>query len=470
MKAASKHLRTRLTVMYVLVLTAILMVYISGASVLLFWQLRSQLDRHAIQDLETVEGLLFFDIHGELHLRDDYHNHPESKQVLDRFLEVLSPNGAVLLRNERLQGRSLGAAPFAGEGVGGYSERSFHLADGTSVRLISRRHTLPGGRPTLIRLAYGQEQIWSRVDQLIGISLFLLPLLLATAGFAGYVLARRALFPIEQMARRAEEITPDRLDERLPGEDADDELGHLARVFNKTLARLEQSFEQLRRFTSDASHELRTPLTALRSVGEVGLQKDGSREQYRDVIGSMLEEVNRLTRLVDSLLTISRGDSSHVQFQRSTFSVLDLARESTGLFEVLMEEKGQELILSGDEKVMVQADRIFLRQALVNIVDNAVKYSPSGGTISVRVVANESAGVGVEISDTGPGIAPEHRSRVFDRFYRVDSSRSRECGGAGLGLSIAKWAVQAHGGTIVLTGSEDKPGCTFIIRLPPVQA
>ncbi len=170
------------------------------------------------------------------------------------------------------------------------------LSDGTRVRLVSRLHSLDG-QPLLIRLAHSEEPLFSRLKDLVLASLVVLPLVLVVAGIAGYGLARRALSPIEQMARRAQEITPEKLHARLPNDDTDDELGQLARVFNETLARLEQAFEQLRRFTSDASHELRTPLAAIRSVGEVGLQKDGTRAEYRDIVGSMLEEVNRLTSL-----------------------------------------------------------------------------------------------------------------------------------------------------------------------------
>ncbi len=295
-----------------------------------------------------------------------------------------------------------------------------------------------------------------------------LPLALGGAGFAGYGLARRALAPLEHMARRAGQITPERLHERLPVENPDDELGHLARVFNSTLARLEQSFGQLRRFTSDASHELRTPLTAIRSVGEVGLRKDGSREECRDIIGSMLEETNRLTRLVDSLLTISRADAGQIQLQYTAISVLDLAQESAGLIEVLVEEKAQQLQIHGHRQAVVEGDRLLLRQALVNILHNAVKYSPVGGIISVRVSCSNPHTVNVEIADDGPGIPSGQRTKVFDRFYRVDSARSREAGGAGLGLSIAKWAVEAHGGEITLH-SPNGVGCTFCIQLPTAQ-
>jgi heavy metal sensor kinase len=460
-----RHVRTRLTLWYVIVLASVLVLSWGLTASFLFLQMRSQLDNYAVQDIETVEGLLNFDSAGRLILREDYHNHPESKQVLERLVEVRSSNGSVLYRNERLGDQALGGDPIPGEGEGGYSIRSARLADGTTVRMASRRHTLDG-RPLLIRLGYSEQPIWARFDELAVATLLAVPIVLALAGLGGYVLAKRALAPLVEMAGRAEEITSERLNERLPIGEVDDELGHLARVFNDLLARLEQSFEQLRRFTSDASHELRTPLTAIRSVGEVSLQKDGSREEYRDTIGSMLEEVNRLTVLVENLLTISRADAGRIPLHPTVFSAMDLAREATGLFDVLIEEKGQRITVEGDEGVNVKGDRVFLRQALVNIIHNAVKYSPVGGMISVGVHYEPEGSIHLDVVDSGPGIAPEHSARIFDRFYRVDESRSREAGGAGLGLSIAQWAVRVHGGDIHLQARRGS-GCTFQIWLPP---
>ena len=464
MRLRPRHLRTRLTLWYVSGLAILLVLAWAGTCGLLFWQLRNQLGHFSIQEIETVEGLLYFTPQGPLRLREDYHNHPESKDVIDRYLEVLGADGAVMFRNGRLGTRSLGGAPFAGEGVGGYSERSERISDGTRVRVVSRVHVLDG-RPLLIRLGHSEEPLYERLRDLFLASLVVLPMVLAIAWLAGYALARRALSPIEKMAREAQEITPDRLHARLRVEDGDDELGQLAKVFNETLARLEQAFEQLRRFTSDASHELRTPLAMIRSVGEVGLQKDGCRAEYRDIIGSMLEEVNRLTSLIDNLLTISRADSGHIQLHRTKVRMLALAREAAGLFEILAEEKSQNVDITGDEGAEVEGDTVFLRQALVNIIHNAVKYSPIGETISVGVRRGGGDRVVVEIRDQGPGIPPEDQPKIFDRFYRVDKARWRESGGAGLGLSIAKWAVDAHGGTISLL-SEVNQGCTFRITLP----
>jgi heavy metal sensor kinase len=333
------------------------------------------------------------------------------------------------------------------------------------VRLVSRVHALDG-RSLLIRLAHSEEPLYSRLRELLLASLVVLPAILAIAGFAGYALARRALRPMEEMARRAREISPDNLQARLPNDDRDDELGSLARVFNQTLDRLQQAFEQLRRFTSDASHELRTPLAMIRSVGEVGLQKDGTRTDYRDAIGSMLEEVNRLTSLVDNLLTMSRADSGHIQLRRQEFPLMTLARESAGLLEVLAEEKSLRIEIGGDECARVAADPLVLRQALVNVMHNAIKFSPPAASIQVRVMSAKDS-VTVEVEDRGPGIPAEDRHRVFDRFYRVDMARSSAVGGVGLGLSIAKWAVNAHEGTIAV-GEKLGPGCLFRITLPAV--
>ena len=457
------QLRIRLTLWYMGVLAGLLILAGGGTFAVLFWQLRSQLDHFAIQEIETLEGLLYFTPQGGLQMHEDYHNHPESKDVIDRFVEVLSPEGVILYRNERLGNRTLGNVLLAGEGVGGYSVRSERLADGTRVRMVSRQHSLDG-RPILIRLGHTEEPLWSRLNEMLLGSMFVLPVVLAIAGFAGYGLVRRALGPIEQMARRAKEITPQRLHDRLPNDDTDDELGQLARVFNETLARLEQAFEQLRRFTSDASHELRTPLAAMRSVGEVGLQRDGTRSEYRDIIGSMLEEVNRLTSLVDNLLTISRADAGSLQLDLVQMPVMQLARDAAALFEVLAEEKALTLVLSGDESATVRGDRLFLRQAFMNVLHNAVKYSPVGGEIRIRIQRSADE-VAVEIEDNGPGVPPEDRTKIFDRFYRVDKARWRESGGAGLGLAITKWVVEAHRGEISLeVGSPH--GCLFRVKLP----
>lgn len=460
-----RHVRARLTLWYVAAFAPVLLISMGCVFALMFWQLQLQLQRHVVQDIETIEGLLYFDPLGRLDMHEGYHNHAESRHVQERLVEVLDDQGRVLYRNERLGARALDGPPFPGEGINTYSVRNRRLADGTRILLASRHHYL-GDRPILIRLAYNEEGLWDHAESLMAAGVIALPLMLFIAGIAGYAMARRALAPLEEMARRAEAITPNRLHERLPDDGADDELGRLARVFNQMLARLEQSFEQLKRFTSDVSHELRTPLAAIRSVGEVGLQKDGSREAYRDMVGSMLEEVTRLTELVESLLTISRADAGAIELHPTPFSLDDLIRETQMLFEVLLEERNQRLELAGDTGVILCADRLLLRQVLVNLLHNAIKFSPSGGLVRLTVTHRPGEGTDMTVEDSGPGIAEEHRPYVFDRFYRADRSRSREQGGSGLGLSIVKWVVETHGGTVTLEESS-LGGALFRIILPP---
>ena len=291
-----------------------------------------------------------------------------------------------------------------------------------------------------------------------------LPLSVAAAGLGGYWLARGALAPVDRMADRARAITADRLGDRLPVDNPNDELGRLAAVFNATLGRLESSFEQMRRFTSDVSHELRTPLTAIRSVGEVGLREPRDDAAYRAIIGSMLEDANRLGGLVERLLALSRADTGEVRLAVETIDLGDLAEQVTSDLGVLAEEKYQTIALERTETLPCAADRLVLRQALINLVDNAIKYTPPEGQIRVRVFGRADRAV-VEVVDTGPGIPAERRDRIFDRFYRGTHEASAESNGTGLGLAIAKWAVEANLGQLSYEpGSEG--GSVFRITLP----
>jgi heavy metal sensor kinase len=459
-----KNVRVRLTLWYVGILGSILLIYIVSASIFAFLQWRLELDGLAAEEVETIEGFLSFNSEGRVYLRGSAHDHPYPISMQHRLMEVLSVNGTVLYRNEPLGGRDLGGAPFSGEGVNSYSPRSVTLADGTRVRVVSRRHTVEG-KATIIRIGFSEEELWRRLWQLIVGLLAVAPLALAAAGGAGYFLARRALSPIQRMAQRALEINAHQLGARLTVENPDDEIGLLATAFNETLARIESSFQQLRRFTSDASHELRTPLNAIQNVGEVGLRKRGNADEYREVISTMLEESGRLTRLVDNLLTMARADAERPRLALTDIPALEFVKEVASLLEVLAEEKGQILSTDGDESACVLADRMILRHIVINLIDNAIKYSPFGSHIRVRVFEKANQFVSIEVEDNGPGIPVQHRNKVFDRFYRIDEARTRETGGAGLGLSIAKWGAEAHGGGLELH-CPPAGGCIFCLSLP----
>jgi heavy metal sensor kinase len=449
---------------YILLIVAAMLVFTAGTAAVLFFQMRAQVEHYAVEDIETVEGLISFKPDGRLTVRDDYHNHPESKRVLDYLLEVRSPGGAVLYRNARLGNRSLGAKPSPEEGVGGYSPHATRLEDGTRVIMASRRHSV-NGKPTLIRLAQSEETVWHSLREFLFAAALIFPLMAGAAALVGRRMSRRILTPVQMIADQARRITSTSLNERIPVNGAGDELDDLAHVFNQTLTRLERSFQQLRQFTSDVSHELRTPLAAIRSIGEVGLDRDGTRESYRELVGSMLEEVNRLTTLVNELLMISRADSGAIRLRLREVNPGDLVQETVSLLEPLAEEKGQTISVDADAHMVVTADPMLLRQALMNVLHNAIKYSPPASPIAVRLVADDARTMSVSVRDSGPGIAPEHAERIFDRFYRVDQGRSRDAGGFGLGLSIAQWAVQAHNGQIRVESTKGE-GSTFRITIP----
>lgn len=292
-----------------------------------------------------------------------------------------------------------------------------------------------------------------------------IPFAMALAVAGGWFLAGRVLAPVGAMADQARRISADSLAARLPVENPHDEFGRLATVFNETLARLEDSFERLRRFTADASHELRTPLTAMRSVGEVALHASVEPAVYRDVIGSMLEEVERLTALVESLLTLTRMDSQRLQLSREVVDLRTIAVSAAEHLRVLAEEKNQTLRVESDGPIEVNCDPALLRQGVVNLVDNAIKYTQAKGHIRVAVTRHASGEAVIEVEDDGPGIASAHQGRIFERFYRIDPARSRNDGGLGLGLAIARSTVEANGGRIEVE-SQIGRGTTFRVLLP----
>ncbi len=247
-------------------------------------------------------------------------------------------------------------------------------------------------------------------------------------------------------------------------ENPDDEMGRLAAVFNETLGRLQRSFEQMRQFTSDVSHELRTPLTSIRSVGEVGLRGHPDEQGYRTIIGSMLEEADRLAGLVDRLLTLSRAETGQAPLSREVVDLQALADNVVSHLSVLAEEKQQQIVVERNATPSALADRQVLRQALINLVDNAIKFTPVGGAVRVRVSETPREAV-CDVVDSGPGVPPAARQHIFDRFYRFGDASALS--GAGLGLSIARGAVEANGGRLTLVESGES-GSTFRISMPRV--
>jgi heavy metal sensor kinase len=381
------------------------------------------------------------------------------------WLTVWGPDGRLLYRTTFAEWYPIHAsATLAAEADGRIMTVPAARTD-SPFRILSGRSRLDD-RPVVIQVARSEAPMWMELRELV---LFLglgLPLAVLVAGVGGYWMARRALAPVERMAERARSITADRLSDRLPVDNAHDEFGRLASVFNETLGRLESSFGQMERFTSDVSHELRTPLTAIRSVGEVGLRERRDERAYREIIGSMLEEADRLGCLVARLLTLSRVDSGQAKLAVEPIDLREMVADVSAQLGVLAEEKRQTIEIAAIGEPWCIGDRVLLRQAFTNLVDNAIKYSPEGGLIDIRVASGPTDAI-IDISDAGPGIAPSRQAHIFDRFYRGASSDSTT--GAGLGLSIAKWAIEANGGRLTLQKGQSG-GCTFRMMLPSAGA
>jgi signal transduction histidine kinase len=461
-------LRIRLTLWYVGILALLLGLYIVLVFAFQDALQQRQIYHDEIQDVETVEGLLYFDANGLLQLQQNYHSHPSSHLLIDRLMEVREPSGIVLFRSETLGSRSLGGPNFAGEGNSTFNQRTATLADGTRVALISHIHPVQG-HVVLIRLGYSLSPFHDRMQQFFMLLLIALPAALILAGFAGFSIAKRALEPLQTMAGRAEQITARNLHDRLEIQNPDDELGHMARVFNQLLQRLEESFEQLKRFTADAAHELRTPLASLRAVGEVALQDATKVEDYREAIGSILEETGRLNQTIDGLLLLAKAEASQPGENGSEFFLPELIDEVLTLLSVLLEERNVAVFeeRSGFENVTVRADRSLVRIALVNILHNALKFSPEGSTLKVictteRVTANFAE---VTVQDEGPGLAQDEYEKVFERFFTSSREVTAAGSGTGLGLSIAKLAIERNGGQIFFDQTSDR-GARCTIRLP----
>jgi len=454
----SHNVRLRLTVWYVVAMVAVLAVYAGAVYAFVSRSVSDSLDERLRADFfwaaatvdESPEGLIMSTPQVDLLLEEE------------PWVQVRSADGReLLLSNAEARRRPIGGTE-ALAAVGQDRIVSFDVG-GVPMRVLSRRSYI-GQRPVTVQVGRSEEPMWEQLRELVLVLVLGLPLAVGVAGLGGYVLARRALAPIEQMTERARSITAERLSDRLPVTHPDDEMGRLASVFNETLARLESSFAQMRQFTADVSHELRTPLTSIRSVGEVGLRGQRDEPAYRGIIESMLEEADRLAGLVDRLLTLSRAETGQAPLSREMVDLQALAEEVAQHLGVLAEEKQQQIVVERRAAPDALADKQVLRHALINLVDNAIKFSPPGGEVRIRIAETPSSAV-FDVIDSGPGVPADAQSHIFDRFYRADEGDGVR--GAGLGLSIAKGAVEANGGRLTLERS-DPAGSTFRITMPRV--
>jgi heavy metal sensor kinase len=460
------NLRTRLTIWYVGVLALLLLVYATAVFAFQYVVLTRQLYHDEVQDVVTVEGLLYFDQAGKLQLTQNYYSRPQSHLLIDRLMEVRDLSGNILYSSATLHGMSLGGPLRPGEGDSGFDERLIKLQDGSHAFVVSHIHTMQG-RTVVIRLGYDLAPLRARMFQFFLLLAVAIPLALILAALAGQTIARRALRPLEQMTARAERITASNLGDRLEVADERDELGNMARVFNHLLERLEQAFQQLQRFTADASHELRAPLAAIRTISEVALEKQGNTDAYREALGNVLEESARLTQTVDTLLLLAKAERVVPSEIQAAFILQDLVVEVVSLLDVLGDEHGVRIVQEQSELAVaeIRGDRDLIRIALSNVLHNALKFSPKGGTITIGFAQPSASFVQINIQDEGPGIAPDEYVKVFDRFFTTKRYVADNTSGVGLGLSIAKLVLERFGGHIQFDRSSHR-GARCLIDLP----
>jgi heavy metal sensor kinase len=374
---------------------------------------------------------------------------------------VYDTNGKVWERTQELADDSVPPVPAIAK-----SEQRLEDKD---IPILGRQRVLEnalrlGNQPSTIVVMASLEDVDRELGELRTVLLTTVPIVLLLSGGLGYGLARKALAPMERLRRSTEEITAERLDRRLPVINPQDELGRLTETFNAMIGRLERSFAEIRRFTADASHELRTPLTAIRTEVEVALARPLDLAEHQQLLGSILEECSRLSRLTDQLLALAREDARVAHQAQEPVDLASLMADVAETMLPLAEAKELHLRVKVKAAALVRGDASRLREVFFNLLDNGIKYTPKGGEVEARVDQNGSEAI-VTVRDTGIGIPAEHLPHVFERFYRVDKARSRAEGGTGLGLSIAQSTILAHGGRIELTSTPGQ-GTTCTVRLP----
>ncbi len=317
-----------------------------------------------------------------------------------------------------------------------------------------------------IRVAYPEDEITDVLQNLFSIFLLLIPVVFVISVVGGFFLAKKSLRPVDEITRTARKITATNLRERIHVNNPEDEIGRLTETLNDMIGRLEASFEQVQQFSMDASHELRTPLTIMRGEIELALRGNKKTASYKKTLASLLEEVLRMTSIIEGLILLAKADSGNAKMEKKPTRLDSLVSEIREDADILAEQKKISVSISRLDEITVMGDPVRLRQLMLNLVDNAIKYTPEGGQVTLSLQRlNGDANFTVE--DTGIGIPPRDIKRIFDRFYRVDKSRSRLPDGLGLGLSISKWVAEAHGGRL-LAESRVGSGSRFTVILPAV--
>lgn len=463
-------IRVRLTLWYGSALALILLLFAVALYLVMSRALREQVDASLDEAAAVAIRTLGEHRFGPFLIFEDLSQDFPEIALLDKFFQIFGPAGQVTIQSSNIQSREipLSQSAFRASIEGESTFESVKFKKGVPLRLLSV--PIRQGEQLVNILRVGTSlQPTDRMLRRLLVGLYIAsPVALLVSLMGGWFLAGRALRPVHAITQAARRIAAGDWSQRIQTPHSNDEIGQLASTFNDMIGRLEVSFKQIRQFSADASHELRTPLTITKGETELALRRPRQTEDYRVVLESNLEEIDRMSRIVDELLFLSRADLGEIKLKMFPVQLDDLVREIQQQAMVLGMERHVQAVLNAVEPVLIQGDDLRLRELLLNLVDNAVKYSYEGQTVELALVV-EGSQAKIMVRDHGIGIAPENQARVFDRFYRTDEARAHGAKGTGLGLAICKWIVEVHHGTIELDSTVHGGSC-FTVFLPLLPA
>lgn len=459
-------LRVRLTLWYGSALALVLIVFSVILYAITARNLRDAVDQSleetATTAVRSLEERGFLPLINEEELLSQF---PDLARI-DKFFQIFSPSGTITIRSPNIKQHEVPLSRTALEATfnGRTIYESAKYPNEPPLRLISVPIIYRGNLLYIVQVGTSMESIEETLRRFLILLIIATPVALTVSLAGGWFLAGRALRPVDAITLAAQRIAGGDLSQRLSMSAAPDEIGRLAATFNAMIGRLDASFRQIRQFTSDASHELRTPLTVMKGETELVLRRPRPVDDYRSVLESNLEEIDRMTNIVDELLFLSRADMGEVKMESLPVALESLVEDIHRQATVLGQDRNIEVVLGSVAPAVVLGDELRLRELLLNLVENAVKYSHSGGKVEIALVTDGQQ-ASLSVTDQGIGIAPEDHKRIFDRFFRTDGARNHTKKGTGLGLAICSWIAESHKGRIDVK-SEPGHGSLFTVILP----
>lgn len=397
---------------------------------------------------------------------DDFLQGTDDPEFFTNFFRFYTPQGDLEIRSRNHPKRTVPLSPDAFESALRQKTtfESFSYPGRDQIRVMTRPVVDQAKVIHVLQVGGSLKHVDEVLTRLRFILLLTLPTALLVALIGGWFLAHHALRPVDAMAQIARQITAGDLSRRVPIHRGEDELTQLAATFNTMFERLEESIQRIRQFSADASHELRTPLTILKGEAELALSEDYTNEEYKALIVSSLEEINRISRIVEDLFLLSKADLGKEKPEMKPVQLATLIKETLSQVTLLAAEKEIELLLDRNEEAVIAGDIDRLRELLLNVIENAIRYTPPKGRITLSLTRDGESAF-IQVSDTGIGIAEEALPKIFDRFYRAENARAMHPKGSGLGLSICQSIVFAHQGEIDVKSLFNR-GTTVTIRFP----